>query len=229
MTQWGKLGTNQYVYIPNQQPGCFMITSRHSFALILLTLPCATLLAAMADGLDPHEEDRRALRVIFADIETGINKPDLELILRHLDEDVVITYQNAHVARGKDAVRAYNTQMIATADSPVKALTTKAVIGGPALFHADTAIGYGTTQDHMVLRTGQTIDLAAAWSSTLVKKNGLWKVAAIHFSTNVLDNGVLHSTQRMMIGAAIIATGIALLIGFVLGRRRGTRNTKPSR
>ena len=145
-----------------------MLHPRVYFALILLSY--STLLAANTANLDPRDIDRQALRVIFADIETGINKADLELLLRHLDENVVITYQNAHVARGKDAVRAYNTQMIAGADSPVKSLTVRAAIGGPAIFHGDTAIGYGTTQDHMELRTGQTIDLHAAWSSTLVKK-----------------------------------------------------------
>jgi ketosteroid isomerase-like protein len=197
-----------------------MINMQRCFALVLIILPCPTLFAAIADGPEPHESDRQALRLILADVETGINQQDWELILRHLDEDVVITYQNAYVARGKDAVRAYNTHMITAADSPVLALTTKAAIGGPAVFHGDTAIGHGTTQDHMVLRTGQTIDLDAAWSTALVKKNGLWKIAALHFSTNVLDNGVLRSTKRVMLISAIITTVLALLIGFALGRRK---------
>lgn len=196
-----------------------MMTSRHCFVLLMI-FAYPALVTATSDKPDTHDADRQTLRMMFADIENGINKQDMELILRHLDEDVIITYQNAQVAVGKDAVRQFNTQMIVGDNSPVQTLTTKATVGGPAMFHGDTAIGYGTTRDHMVLRTGQTIDLDAAWSSTMVKKNGQWKIAAIHFSTNVLDNDVLHSAKRVMLVAAIITAVITLLIGFWLGRRK---------
>lgn len=196
---------------------CFMI-------FLLLLYPFCSLHAIDSAEADPHRADRQTLRQLLADIEQAINDNEVARLLPYLDDNVVITHQNAHVARGKDEVIRYNEQMTKGPDAPIKKLTTQATIGGPAYFHGDDmAIGYGTAVDQVELKSGQTFALNVAWTATLIKQEGVWKAAAIHFSTNVLDNAILRQTKKMIWWAAGGGILVGLLGGWLLARRRGTQ------
>lgn len=170
--------------------------------------------------IDLRQDDRQQFRAMLVDIETGINTNNLNLVLQHLEQDVIITYQNGEVARGKEAVIAFNKRMMDGPDAVVKSLYTKAKVSAPALFYGDTAIAYGISTDHMKLAGGLEFKLDAHWSTTLIKKQGTWKAAAIHFSTNVLDNEIVNKTKKM-VWIAGIGTGIVgLALGFLFGRTR---------
>lgn len=201
---------------------CKVFLSCPEFLLFLVLLNSFYgLCYADTAGVDPHQADRQALRQLLADIEQAINVNDVASLLPYLDDNVVITHQNAHVARGKDEVVSYNEQMTKGPDAPIKKLTTKATIGGPAYFHGDDiAIGYGTAVDQVELKSGQTFALDVAWSATLVRQEGIWKAAAIHFSTNVLDNAILRELKEMLWWVGGGGTLIGLLIGWLLGRRK---------
>ncbi|MBW9265109.1 MAG: hypothetical protein K1563_13130 [Candidatus Thiodiazotropha sp. (ex. Lucinisca nassula)] len=163
---------------------------------------------------DEHEADRKALLKLLAVVETAINKNEISTLLPYLDENVVITHQNAHVARGKEEVVSYNEKMTKGPDAVIKKLTTTATNGGPAYFHGDdVAIGYGTAVDHVVLKSGMEFILDVAWSATLIKKDGVWMAAAIHFSTNVMDNAILNKAR----GLAWWTGGIGILLGLMFG------------
>lgn len=167
-----------------------------------------------------HEQDRKMLRSLLVDIEDAINRNDMVYLSQYLDDDVVITHQNAHVAKGKQAFIDYNRKMTQGPDAVIKKLTTKASIGGPAYFHGDnTAIGYGTSIDDIELTSGKKFKLDVAWTATLIKTDEKWKAAAIHFSTNVLDNAILDATRKTFwwIGGGLAIAG--LVIGWFAGRR----------
>ena len=187
------------------------------FLALVALLPVAAISAAEVDA---HAADRQALRLVLAEIEAGINARDLPRLLAPLDDDVIVTYQNAHVARGKAEVEAYYKQMLESPNALVERLQIRAEVGGPAVFHDQVAIAHGTSVDHMRLRTGQEIELDAAWSSTSVRKGKAWKVVAIHFSTNVLDNSLLRAAQRMAFWVGGLGLLAGLAAGFWLGRRR---------
>jgi len=177
--------------------------------------------ANAADSADTnHEQDRAMLRSLLADIEGAINRNDMVYLSQYLDDDVVITHQNAHVAKGKQAFIDYNRKMTQGPDAVIKKLSTKASIGGPAFFHGDnTAIGYGTSVDDIELTSGKKFRLDVAWTATLIKANEQWKAAAIHFSTNVLDNAILDATRQTIwwIGGGLAIAGLA--IGWFAGRK----------
>ncbi|MEN8180079.1 MAG: hypothetical protein ABFS39_15865 [Pseudomonadota bacterium] len=106
-------------------------------------------------------------------------------------------------------------------DAPIKKLTTQATIGGPAYFHGnDMAIGYGTAVDQVELQSGQSFSLDVAWSATLIKQQGIWKAAAIHFSTNVLDNAILRKVRNMIWWAGGGGILVGLVVGWLLGKRK---------
>jgi hypothetical protein len=60
--------------------------------------------------------------------------------------------------------------------------------------------------------------LDANWSTTVVKQDGRWKAAAIHFSTHLFDNALVRNAQRLawIVGAVAFAAG--LLLAFLLAR-----------
>lgn len=193
----------------------------HYGFIILCVLSAALSPLAAASSPDPHEADRLALRKLLKSVESAINVNKVETLLPYLDDNVVITHQNAHVAKGKAEVVSYNDKMTKGADAPIKKLTTVASIGGPAYFHGDNmAVGYGTAVDQIELRSGQSFSLDVAWTATLVKKEDTWKAAAIHFSTNVLDNAILRQVKTMAwwVGGGGLLLG--LLIGWFIGRRK---------
>lgn len=174
--------------------------------------------AATTPPLDPsggRVEDRQALRVLLEGMESGINKMDIEALLKLAQPEVVITWQNAEVSRGHEQVRAYYQRMIkGVGGMPiVRKLSTKATLGGPAVFYGDTAVAYGTTVDRFDLTDGLEFTLNANWSTTVTKNTeGQWKVAALHFSTNLFDNSLLSTAKRV----AWYAAGGAFVLGVIL-------------
>jgi hypothetical protein len=192
-----------------------LITTLLSLPMLLFSLQVQ---AATTPPLDPsggRVDDRQQLRVLLDGMEAGINKMDIEALLKLAQPEVVITWQNAEISRGHEQVRAYYERMIKGAGGMpiVRKLSTKASLGGPAVFYGDTAVAYGTTVDRFDLTEGLDFTLNANWSTTVIKtSDGQWKVASLHFSTNLFDNTLLGAAKRF----AWYAAGGAFLLGVFL-------------
>ncbi len=194
-------------------------------SLFVCTLPFRTI-AATTPALDAtagHVEDRQQLRILLDKMEKGISSLDLEAVLALMQPDVIVTWQNAEVSRGREPIRAYYNRMMTGRTPIVKTFSTKATLGGPAAFYGDSAIAYGTTVDNYELMEGLNFTLKASWSTTVVKTDGQWKVAALHFSTNLFDNPLLSDAKRLLWLAAGGGFLLALLLAFILGRVLGFR------
>lgn len=173
--------------------------------------------------LDPalgRVEDRKELRELLGQMEKAIDSLDIDGVLKLMTKEAVVTWQNAEVSRGHDQIRAYHARMVRGAAPIVTKFSTKATLGGPAVFYGDTAIAYGTTVDTYELAEGLKFVLDANWSTTVVKQDGQWKAAAIHFSTHLFDNALVRNARRLawIAGAGAFAAG--LLVAFVLVRLR---------
>lgn len=192
------------------------------YCTLLMTL--LTILSLAGTGAraeqDAHAADRQALRSMLTEIETALNARSLEPVLGYLDPQVVITYQNAEVSRGHAEAMAYFKRMMEGAGSIVKTFQTRAEVAAPAVFHGDTAVAYGSTNDHYELRGGLDFTLNGLWSTTLQKQDGTWKVLAIHFSSNLFDNPLLNLAKRMNWAWAVGGFVAGLLLMLIVGRRR---------
>lgn len=169
---------------------------------------------------DPRAADREALLVILSGIEQALNDRDLSSALEHLDDDIVITYQDATVTHGQDGATEYYNRMMEGAGAIVTDFSTVADVGAPAIFHGDTAVAHGTNVDTYVLARGLEFTLNANWSSTMQKKDGEWKVVALHFSSDLFDNPLLNNSRRMnrIVGVGGVLVGVLLM--WVIGRVR---------
>jgi len=202
---------------------------KHLIAMLLsMSLLCFGMQAraATAPQLDPsggRVEDRQQLRVLLDAMETGISNLDIEALLKLTQPDVIITWQNAEVSRGTEQVRAYYNRMIKGGAPIVRKFSTKASLGGPAVFYADSAVAYGTNIDRYELADGLGFTLNANWSTTVVKADGQWKVAALHFSTNLFDNALLAAAERLTWYAAAGAFLLGIVLTWLVMRMRRKR------
>ena len=199
---------------------------RTSVIQILLTATCLCAVLAHAATTPPLDaaggriEDRQQLRILLEQMEKSISALDIDGVLKLLQPDAVVTWQNAEVSRGHAAIRAYHDRMIRGSSPIVAKFSTKATLGGPAVFYSDSAVAYGTTVDNFELTQGLKFTLDANWSATSVKVDGQWKVAALHFSTNLFNNPLTNKNKDLLWIAAAIAFVLGLVAGALVMRMR---------
>lgn len=185
---------------------------------MVLCILLVTLGGVVGAETDPYAADRERMRAMLADVEAALNAHDFGQAARHLDENGVIVYYNAEVTQGHEEGIRYFNRMLKDAAAVVKEYSVTSEVSAPAVFHGDTAVAYGTTEEHFKLADGLEFVLNGRWSTTLQKKQDSWKIIALHFSSNLFDNPLLNNAKRLnwIIGIAAFAMGLLLM--FILGR-----------
>jgi ketosteroid isomerase-like protein len=195
------------------------MTASRLLAVILLLLSAGVTPPALAQA-DAHEADRTLLRNLLSGVEKALNEHDVDAVVPFLHPQVVITYQNAEVSRGVEEAKAFYTRMLTGPDPVVKDFSTRAEVSAPAVFYDNTAVAHGTTREHYTLVEGLDFTLDTRWTATVSKEGEDWKVASLHFSTNLFDNPILAATQQTVWMAAGGGLLIGVVLMFILGRLR---------
>jgi ketosteroid isomerase-like protein len=144
---------------------------------------------------------------------------DRELTFMH--PNVVVTWHNAEVSRGRDGVRAYLTRMLSGPNKVVSTYSATVDVDElTILYGGGTGISFGSAIEHFKLNDGRMLDLPARWTATLVKDDDKWLIASLHASDNLFDNPLLAIAKRTAYWAGGGALLVGLLAGFVIGRRR---------
>jgi ketosteroid isomerase-like protein len=169
------------------------------------------------------EATHNQLRALRDSLMAAMNQGDIEKQLTYMHPNVVVTWHNAEVSRGRDGVRAYLKRMLSGQNKMVDSFSADVNVDElTILYGGDTGISFGSAVEHFKLTNGTSVDLPARWSATLVKEGDTWMVASLHASDNIFDNPLLAGAKRL----AYWAGGIALLVGLILGvflGRRGRR------
>jgi ketosteroid isomerase-like protein len=196
-----------------------------------ITAICFGLLAAAAgfaqenEGAaeDPSHEELRELR---RNLVEALNANNIDRVLSLCHENIVMTAQNAEVARGRDGVRAYNSKMTEGPDRRVNSFTTDPTVDELSILHGDdTAIAFGSSKDHYVLPKGQNFVVNSRWTAVAVKEGDQWLIASLHVSANLFDNPLLKMALKSLYWGTAIAGVMGLLIGaavtfFVMRKKR---------
>ena len=179
--------------------------------------PAASPDTAAPDAEALHDE----LRAMRTAVETAINKRDIEGLLEHVTPDVVFTAMTGEVGRGKAGVREYFDRML-QGDEPVfKSVTMNFEPSALSILHGgDTAISFGTNHGRYEFSNGKVMEVDAQWTTTLVRQDGAWKIAAVQMGADLFDNPVLGEQRRLLLLAAGGAALVAAVLGFWFGRRR---------
>jgi uncharacterized protein (TIGR02246 family) len=158
-----------------------------------------------------HDELRR----MRDEMMTAFQERDLDTLLSHLHPNVVVTWQNAEVSKGRDGVRDFYQKMMEGESSRVESVTADLEVDELSILYGDdTAIAFGTLNENFQLRSGLSFDLANRWTATLVREEGQWLLAAFHVSTNMFENGL---QDRLLQWNTIKSGSIALAVGILSG------------
>jgi uncharacterized protein (TIGR02246 family) len=172
--------------------------------LLVLFLNMGLLTAAE----DPAHEELRKLRT---EMIAAITQGDIDTVLQHVDPNVVVTWQNAEVCRGREGLKEFFERMGKKSFKGYKVPPTPDEL--TILYGGDTGISFGETVGEYKL-LGKSYEIKSRWTATLVKEDGKWLLAAYHISMNSLDNPLLSAAKKSI----PIVAGVALLLGFVIGR-----------
>jgi ketosteroid isomerase-like protein len=159
---------------------------------------------------------------MLTDIEQALNDKQVQPILELLEDDAVVIFLNGHVARGPDGVSAYFEDMFSGSTAVLKDYQTRADVGAPARFYGDIAVADGTTEDSFFFIDGSDMTVTTYWSAVLTRSGDGWKIANLHFSSNLFDNPLMsafESKMMFLIGASFL---IGALIVFLLMRKKAT-------
>ena len=195
-------------------------------ALCLSAVSLRAQTAAPAPVDADVERTHNELRALRDGLVKATNDGNVDALLEFLHPNVVITWQNAEVSRGRDGVRAYLAKMTSGPNKVVKRFQTSPTVDElTILYGGDTGIAFGSSKDRFELNDGMNFDLTGRWSATMVKENGRWMIASFHASSNLFDNPVLSLATRstMWAGAGGLAIGGLIVLVASMLLRRGRR------
>ncbi len=211
-----------------------------------LTLPALALSSALvlplvgtpclAAEVPPDEEAlHEELRTLREGVLEAWEARDLDRLLAYVDENVVVTWQNAEVNRGHDGVRRFYQEVMGGESPLLSNITSELSVDELSILHGgDTAIAFGSMKDTMsfgqtlervpLVQKGIDISLTSRWTATLVRKDDGWKLASYHTSADLFNNPVLSLASERLFQLATIATVVGAAVGalivFLLMRRR---------
>ncbi|MBI2687437.1 MAG: nuclear transport factor 2 family protein [Acidobacteria bacterium] len=178
-------------------------------------------LALIAQQDDPHAEDRKLLLKILREVEASINAQNLDGMVKQMDANATVVWENGEVSRGPAEILAYYDRMMKGPDRILTKYTTTAKVSGHARFlgNGDIAIADGTMEDEFSPVVRSPFRLSSKWTTTVAKINGEWKVVSLHLSANVFNNVLIDDAKAMLVytsGGGLLLGGLA---GWFLGRR----------
>lgn len=167
--------------------------------------------AAQADA-SATPDDVKHLDELQHGLVEAFNHRDIDALLRYLDPNVKVVWQNGEINQGPEAVRQYYNRMMV--QGVVKSVSFDPVVEGRAC-HGNICVSVGTLQDTFTLNDGSVLPLNSRWSATVLKsESGEWKIAAFHASANVFDNPIIKIAARKV---GMVAGGGGLLLGLIAG------------
>jgi hypothetical protein len=200
-----------------EQEAQLMRTSTRTLGLVLF------LSAARLSAQDPHEADHQALREMLVTVTDAINTQKVEKMEPLMAEHFSIVLADNELFTSIAGLKAYYAKLMTPPEGVIKSLTLKPSADGLTQFiTADVGVCHGTSEDTFVMVNGETRVLKSRWTTTFVKRDGAWKIAAIQAGSNILDNPILDahkSVAKASVVGAVVASVLLGLTGFALGRR----------
>jgi len=198
-----------------------------TLALLILSSTCVDVLSIDSADAQPtaaiannsSSEVDAELKVLREGMVSAFKKRDFETLLTFVTSDIIVTWQNGEVTKGKDELRAYNERMLVGPTSVVSEVDGDPEIQGRKFFD-DHVISVGNMRDSFTLRaTGEKLPLNSRFSALVVKENGRYLLSGLHLSVNAFDNPILAGAVGIYKSLAWGVGLVGLLVGFLVGRR----------
>lgn len=168
---------------------------------------------------DDRQEDRQALRYALAEVTRAINGKDWDSLDRWLDPEVTITMIDQATLHGREDLARYVESKLGRFSSILADLQVDPIPDAPATFYGDTAVCTLTSADRFIFRNGKDFLVQNKYTAILIKKEGGWKLVALHGCANAFNNPISYQAQNLMMGGAVAAGVGGLVLGMLLGRK----------
>lgn len=162
------------------------------------------------------------LRAVRDRAVTAIKDRNADALMAELTDDIAFTAMNNEAVHGKEAAKAYYQRMMSGASSIVEdmSVTIEPDILSDLHNTGESAISTGDSVAYFKIRGGLEFTAPLRWTASLVHDGGSWKIAAMHFSSNIFDNPVEKGISKYLWLILSVAGLIGLVVGLVLGRIR---------
>ena len=187
----------------------------------------ALCVAPLAWADEPDHAIHEELRGVLHEVVAAINSGQYDKMLPYLSENVEATSITQEVMSSRADVSKYFQEWFGPTGYMRKMEMT---LDADALTELSPDKSWGLVRgkalEHYEAKDGDLFDFVTRWTAVMVRSDdGKWRLRAIHFGTNHLDNPVLTKVRRTLARDGIIAAIASLLIGLALGwwigRRRG--------
>ena len=175
---------------------------------------------------EPDHAIHEALRALLRDAVAAIDAGQYDKLLPLLAENVEVTSVTQEVMSGRAEVTRYFDEWFGP-KGYMKSMTMKMDADRLTDLAPDKSWGLvrGKALEHYEAKDGDVFDFATRWTAVMLRgDDGRWRIRAIHFGTNHLDNPVLtkvtKTLERYAFYAAFGGLGLGLIVGYGWGRRR---------
>lgn len=194
---------------------------------LLASLLLASSISSFAQNAPPaaSEEAPAAINRLREGLVTSFKKGDIDTLVTFLDSDVVVTWQNAEVCRGPDAVRGFYQRMMKGDKPVVREIKSEPEVLGRQV-HGDVATSWGKLHDHFVLTDGSDLPFNSVFTANIAKRGDRWLVTSFHASINAFENPLLsYAVRKTTLWSGLGAGLVGLLIGWVVSRIAARKKT----
>jgi ketosteroid isomerase-like protein len=192
-------------------------------ALLLAATLCV---ATTAGAEEPDHEIHEQLRGVLREIVGAINSGQYDSMLPYMTENVEATSVTQEVMSNRGEVSAYFKTWFGPGGY-MRRMEMKLDADKLTELSGDKSWGLvrGKALEHYEAKDGDQFDFVTRWTAVMVRgADNQWRLRAIHFGTNHLDNPVLTKVTRTLIRDGVIGGIVALLaglgLGILIGRRR---------
>ncbi len=194
----------------------------HALCALAIVFTCP-----LASAEEPDHAIHEELRGVLREVVTAINTGQYDKMLPSLTENIEATSVTQEVMSNRADVSRYFQEWFGPTGY-MRKMEMKLDADKLTELSPDKSWGLvrGKAIEHYEAKDGDFFDFVTRWTAVMVRDDdGKWRLRAIHFGTNHLDNPVLDKVSRTLIRDGIIAAIACLLVGLAigwwLGRRRG--------
>ncbi len=184
---------------------------------LLAVATCAA--APFAWSEEPDHAIHEELRGVLHAVVSAMNSGQYDQMLPYLTEDVEATSITQEVMSNRADVSNYFKEWFGPTGY-MRRMEIKLDADKLTELSPDKRWGLvrGKALEHYEAKDGDIFDFDTRWTAVMVRgDDGKWRLRAIHFGTNDLDNPVLTKVQRTLMRYGVIAAMASLLVGLGLG------------